>query len=56
MIQTEVDRVLYGTKDPTLHVPALTTLLVRVCDGDEAKFKEATRLVALFVRRAVEHP
>ena len=53
-----VDRVLYGTTDPTLSldgkpVPALTTLLHRVCDNDEKKFEEAIRLVELFVGKAM---
>ena len=55
---TAVDRVLYGTVDPTVSfnggpVPAMTTLLHRVCDNDPKKFEEATRLVELFVAKAL---
>jgi hypothetical protein len=45
--------------DPTVNlegrpVPALTTLLHRVCGNDPKKFEEATRLVELFVTKALE--
>lgn len=33
-------------------VPALTSLLFRVCDKDPDKFEEATRLLALFIEQA----
>lgn len=56
----DIERVMLGTVDPTVRVedkplPALSTLLLRVCDGNEAKFKEATRLVELFVANALGH-
>lgn len=47
------------TKDPENRllgnpVPALTTLLYKVCDQDQNKFEEATRLVDLFIEEALE--
>lgn len=56
----EIHRILIGTVDPTvmLHdgpVPAMSTLLYRVCDGDAKKFDEATRLIGLFVGNALSH-
>ena len=55
---SSVDRVLYGTTDPTVSldgkpVPAMTTMLHRICDNDEKKFEEAMRLVELFIRKAI---
>jgi len=57
-----VTKVLYGTVDPDhwllgSKVPAMTTLLYRVCDNDSNKFEEATRLVQLFIEETfrVEH-
>lgn len=54
-----VDLVNYTTKDAEHQafggdVPALTTLLFRVCKNDPAVFEEATRLVELFIRRTIE--
>lgn len=56
---TAVDRVLFKTVDPTVildgkPIPAMTTLLYRVCDNDTEKFEEATRLVGLFIREALD--
>jgi hypothetical protein len=59
---TDLDRILLTTMDPELRpweggptqFPALTTLMFRVCDGDEARFLEACRLVELFIARALE--
>lgn len=56
----EIHRILIGTVDPTvmLHdrpVPAMSTLLYRVCDGDKAKFEEACRLIRLILRDALNH-
>lgn len=44
------EEILLGTVDPTNYfsgkpVPALTTLLHRVCDSDGGKLAEATRLI-----------
>lgn len=55
---TDAERILYTTIDPTIvmdgrPVPAMTTLLYRVCGNDPAKFEEATRLVELFVGAAL---
>lgn len=56
-IDTSVDTILMRTVDPHHSVgnkipPALSTMLVNVCDGDEAKFNEATRLITLFILEA----
>lgn len=57
MADTSIDAILMHTVDPhrsvgnrTAH--ALSTLLVKVCDGNEAKFNEATRLITLFILEA----
>lgn len=34
--------------------PAISTLLLNVCDHDKAKFEEACRLVSLFMEAAYE--
>jgi hypothetical protein len=54
-----VERVLYTTQDPTVTMnakplPAMTTLLHRVCDNDQTRFNEAVRLIELFVGKALE--
>ena len=58
MARTQIERVLYGTADPTVSldgksVPAMTTRLYRVCDNDPKKFEEATRLLELFIEEAL---
>jgi hypothetical protein len=53
---TDVERVLYATIDPTVlgeNMPAMTTLLYRVCDNDPVKFEEACRIVELFIVSAL---
>lgn len=56
----QVGRILMMTKDPTVHfpdrdsVPAITTLLHRVCGNDLTKFEEATRLIELFIVAALK--
>lgn len=40
--------------DPHTGLPALTTLLYKVCDGDQTKFKEACRLLNLFMDKVQE--
>jgi hypothetical protein len=52
-----MERVIFRTIDPTISldgrpVPAMTTLLYRVCDDDPDKLEEATRLIELFIRDA----
>lgn len=56
------ERALYGTNDPMVkfptpvgpdNMPALTTLLYVVCQNDQEKFEEATRLVGLFIDHAL---
>ncbi len=52
------EAIMMSTVDPTVTigdhpVPALTTLLHRVCGGDQFKFEEATRLVDLFIMEAL---
>lgn len=42
------------TTDPHTGLPALTTLLHRVCGGDDTKFNEACRLLDLFMDKAKE--
>lgn len=37
------------TTDPETGLPALTTLLYKVCEQDSAKFNEACRLIHLFM-------
>jgi len=54
-----VTEILYGTKDPTIMldpspVPAMTTLLHRICDNNPAKFEEAMRIVELFIVAALD--
>ena len=61
MNEQAFNRVVYRTTDPTTcldgkPVPALTTLLHRVCDNDETKFEEALRLIELFVSHALNPP
>lgn len=40
------------TTDPHTGLPALTTLLHKVCNGDADKFNEACRLLDLFMDKA----
>ena len=58
-----IEYALYASVDPTVNfptekgpgdMPALTTLLHRVCNNDAAKFEEATRLVTIFMEKAIE--
>ena len=42
------------TTDPHTGLPALTTLLYKVCGGDDTKFSEACRLLNLFMDKAQE--
>jgi len=53
------DHILYTTMDPTMllndaPIPAISILLLRVCDNDREKFDEALRLLVLFLDRAEE--
>ena len=57
------EKVLYSTVDPTIKfpantgpgdMPALTTLLHRVCENNEERFEEAVRLIELFVDEALK--
>lgn len=54
-----VEAVLFSTKDPTVQlfepndVPAMTTMLFKVCGHDHEKFDEAMRLVTLFIENAL---
>jgi hypothetical protein len=59
MSEQNIELVLYATRDPeTLFqgapVPAMTTMLHRVCGNDAAKFDEAVRLVKLFIESALD--
>lgn len=54
-----IERIMLQTKDPTvdLHghpIPALTTLLHRVCDNDPGKYEEAVRLIELFIQKTIQ--
>lgn len=49
-----LDIIAMTTEDPDAGVPALTTLLYRVCGKDEEKFEEACRLVNLFIEQALK--
>ena len=42
------------TTDPHTGLPALTTLLHKVCNGNQTKFEEACRLLDLFMDKAQE--
>lgn len=50
----KIDILLMSTEDPAYEVPALTTLLYRVCDNNPEKFDEANRLIRLIVEKAWE--
>lgn len=57
--KAKINRILLGTIDPTVllaghPVPAMTTMLYRVCDNDLEKFAEATRLIELFIAEALK--
>jgi len=56
-----VSSIMLRTADPTVQIggrptPALTTLLYRVCDNDAGRFAEATRIVELLIREALNDP
>ena len=51
---TEADKITLQVEDPVHRVPALTTLLYKVCDCDEKKFEEACRILELFINAALE--
>ena len=58
-VKSEAVSVLFRTTDPTVvidgkPVPALTSLLHRVCQNDPERFEEATRIVALFINEALK--
>ena len=58
-LDPKVEKIFYSTVDPEndlggMPIPALTTLLLKVCDNDQTKFDEATRLVGLFISKALE--
>lgn len=42
------------TTDTQTGTPALTTLLHKVCNGNQTKFEEACRLLNLFMDKAQE--
>lgn len=48
---SKIDRLQFMTDDPWYDVPALTTLLIKVCDNDTHKFQEACRLLGLFMQK-----
>jgi hypothetical protein len=44
-----IDVLQMMTTDPETGLPALTTLLYKVCEQDGEKFDEACRLIRLFM-------
>lgn len=50
----KLDAIAMKTQDPKFQVPALTTLLYKVCDDSEDKFEEACRIVNLFIEQALK--
>lgn len=50
----KIDIAQMITEDPQNDVPALTTLLYKVCDNDDVKFDEACRLLRLFMEKVSE--
>ena len=57
-MSADVAAILFGTVDPTVSldgrpIPAMSTMLYRVCDNDPVRFEEATRLVQLFIDAAM---
>ena len=46
-----IDTLQLTTTDPETGLPALTTLLYKVCEQDSAKFNEACRLIRLFMMK-----
>jgi hypothetical protein len=50
---SHLDDLLYTVKDDkSPDFPAITVLLHRVCNGDQGKFEEATRLIGLYMEAA----
>lgn len=49
-----IDIIQMSTIDSESGMPALTTLLYKVCENDEVRFNEACRLVNLFIEKALE--
>jgi len=55
----KVERIMLATVDPEPRgpegetYPALSSMLHRVCQDDPARFEEATRLIRLFIERAL---
>lgn len=55
-----IAKILFATNDDKISidgrpVPAMTTLLYRVCGNDPERFEEATRLVELFIHQALDY-
>lgn len=56
--KSAVDQIIFRTVDPTVTLegnplPAMTTMLYRVCDNNPDRFEEATRIIALFIGEAL---
>lgn len=50
-----LEQLCYSVMDDrTPDVPAITTLLYKVCEKDRGRFEEATRLLTLFMTAAFE--
>jgi len=57
--QIITQQILFRTIDPTVvsaggPMPAMTTMLIRVCNNDPVKFEEACRLIELFIEEALK--
>lgn len=55
-----VTAVLFRATDPNNRLggrslPAMTTMLYRICDDDQNKFDEACRLIGLFIEEAFRY-
>ena len=56
-----VERTFYTTQDPTTsapnggHLPAMTSVLYKICGRDPDKFNEATRLISLFIKEGIKN-
>lgn len=50
----DITKLIITTQDPENGVLAASTLLFKVCDGDNDRFEEACRLIELIVNKALE--
>lgn len=50
----KIDKLMLMTNDPVHNMPALATLLHKVCGNNGKTFNEADRLIRLFMEKALE--